>query len=369
MEGTAQETGERFFHALVKNLSIATGWRDAWITEYLPESVSLRTLAYWSNDEILANEEYALDGTPCEPVILEQRLLHIPTGVQAAFPRDTDLGAIFADSYLGLPMVDRDGEVLGHLAMTHDSAKPEEPRGLAIFKIFAARAAAELRRMRSDSKRRDSEQQLSAVFNCALDAIVTVDNNLNIVLVNAAASRMFKCSQGELNEHGLSEHLFGDDAQRLKRLIVEMQSDAHDDAYLYVPGTLTARCSEGNTFPTEVTVSACQLGGTTFFTVILRDVNARLEAEKQIKVLANHRQYLEDELKALHNFDEIVGSSPVLLSALDDVRQVAGTDTTVLIYGETGTGKELFARAIHNASGPARASLWLRLTVRQFPSR
>ena len=60
--------------------------------------------------------------------------------------------------------------------------------------------------------------------------------------------------------------------------------------------------------------------------------------------------YLREELRAEHNFEEIVGNSPALLKALHAVEQVAPTDSTVLIYGETGTGKELVARAIHNRS-------------------
>ncbi len=60
--------------------------------------------------------------------------------------------------------------------------------------------------------------------------------------------------------------------------------------------------------------------------------------------------YLREELRAEHNFEEIVGNSPALLKVLRDVEQVAPTDSTVLIFGETGTGKELVARAIHSRS-------------------
>jgi formate hydrogenlyase transcriptional activator len=70
-------------------------------------------------------------------------------------------------------------------------------------------------------------------------------------------------------------------------------------------------------------------------------LKARLEKENV---------YLREELRAEHNFEEIVGSSPALLKALHAVEQVAPTDSTVLIYGETGTGKELVARAIHSRS-------------------
>src|SRR6202050_1793183 len=60
--------------------------------------------------------------------------------------------------------------------------------------------------------------------------------------------------------------------------------------------------------------------------------------------------YLREEIRTAHNFEEIVGNSPALLAVLRAVEQVAPTDSTVLIYGETGTGKELIARAIHNRS-------------------
>jgi formate hydrogenlyase transcriptional activator len=71
------------------------------------------------------------------------------------------------------------------------------------------------------------------------------------------------------------------------------------------------------------------------------NLKARLERENV---------YLREELRTQHNFEEIVGNSPALLKALHAVDQVAPTDTTVLIYGETGTGKELVARAIHSRS-------------------
>ena len=70
-------------------------------------------------------------------------------------------------------------------------------------------------------------------------------------------------------------------------------------------------------------------------------LKARLEKENV---------YLQEEIRTEHNFEEIVGNSPALLVALRKVEQVAPTDSTVLIYGETGTGKELIARAIHDRS-------------------
>lgn len=77
-------------------------------------------------------------------------------------------------------------------------------------------------------------------------------------------------------------------------------------------------------------------------------------AYRQIDELKNKLQeeklYLEEEIRSEYNFEEIIGTSPALKRALEDVETVAPTDSTVLIFGETGTGKELIARALHNLS-------------------
>jgi len=78
-------------------------------------------------------------------------------------------------------------------------------------------------------------------------------------------------------------------------------------------------------------------------------------AFRKIDELKNKLQeetlYLQEEIRSEYNFEEIIGTSPALKRALEDVQTVAPTDSTVLIFGETGTGKELIARALHNLSG------------------
>ena len=68
------------------------------------------------------------------------------------------------------------------------------------------------------------------------------------------------------------------------------------------------------------------------------------------KKLAEEKLYLEDEIRTEYNFEEIIGESAALKRILKQVETVAPTDSTALIQGETGTGKELIARAIHNLS-------------------
>ncbi len=83
--------------------------------------------------------------------------------------------------------------------------------------------------------------------------------------------------------------------------------------------------------------------------------------------LTEQKQYLEDELKTEFNFEEIVGHSNPIRQVLKQVETVAATDSTVLILGETGTGKELLARAVHNLS-PRHDHTFVRVNCASIPA-
>ena len=98
-----------------------------------------------------------------------------------------------------------------------------------------------------------------------------------------------------------------------------------------------------------------------YVNVYASDITERKHAEEalrkaldEIEQLKNRLQaeniYLQEEIKIQHNFEEIIGAGAALKKSLRKVEQVASTDSTVLILGETGTGKELLARAVHNLS-------------------
>jgi formate hydrogenlyase transcriptional activator len=83
--------------------------------------------------------------------------------------------------------------------------------------------------------------------------------------------------------------------------------------------------------------------------------------------LSKEKLYLEDEIRTEMNFAQIIGNSASLRRVLKNVETVAPTDSTVLIYGETGTGKELIARAIHDLS-PRRAKPFVKLNCAAIPT-
>src|ERR1700683_2413988 len=96
------------------------------------------------------------------------------------------------------------------------------------------------------------------------------------------------------------------------------------------------------------------------------DITDRVLAEAERARLLQQNLYLQDEIKAAHNFEELIGQGPGLQAVLDKVRSVAPTDASVLITGETGTGKELIARAIHSASKRREKPL-IKINCAAFP--
>ena len=144
--------------------------------------------------------------------------------------------------------------------------------------------------------------------------------------------------------------LGGSATRKLTALAEELDRRPGGERYLWVPDGLAATPPGGSPFPAEATLSRYEMQGRPFYTLILRNINDRIEAERTIQSLSAQAEYLREEIAADHGFDEIVGGSPSLRLALKGVEQVAHTDASVLILGETGTGKELFARAIHSRS-------------------
>ena len=100
---------------------------------------------------------------------------------------------------------------------------------------------------------------------------------------------------------------------------------------------------------------------------VIRDLSEKKEIEQALRRSEQENRYLEEELFTTHQFEEIVGESPGLKRVLKQVEDVAGTDATVLILGETGTGKELIARAIHKLS-PRRDKAFVKLNCSAIPS-
>ena len=248
--GTATAEGEMFFQTLVRYLTQSMGCRYSFIAEFDKKRAEANTIAFCDGQEIHDNFRFDIRGTPCERV-LSGKITHIADGTQAQFPRDRELSALKVRSYLAIPLIDPEGEILGHLAVMDTEPLDADEHRLSVFHIFAARATAQLMIRRAES----------------------------------------------------------------------------------------------------------QLERTVRHTEKLEDARKRAEAESS---------YLRQEVQGEYQSDEIIGMSGALQAVMKHVEVVAPTDSTVLVLGETGTGKELMARAIH-ARSPRSEGPFIKLNCAAIP--
>ncbi|HKN00820.1 MAG TPA: sigma 54-interacting transcriptional regulator [Candidatus Binataceae bacterium] len=476
VEGVESETGERFSHSLVRHLALALDCQYSFVSELRRESQTFRTFAFWGRGEFLDNFEVPIKGTPCEKV-LRGEIAHYAEGLQDLFPEDRGLKVWKAQSYCGVPLLDSAGVCVGHLAIVDDRPMQDGPRGVAIMRIFAARARAELERVRVASAQRESEERyrdlyenapspivsstpdgrfvrwnnrflewsgytaeqmrtlrttdfwpaaapdqmgiaevrrrwlnrenfelefqvrlaggrmvwvrgairplfdtagnvvmsegvliditeqrraqealrvsedrLARVLDSAMDAIVTLDGSRRIELFNDAAEKIFGCAADAAIGKSIDRFLTAGFRSALESSMRAAASGGQPHPYIFAPGGLSALRADGREFPVEATISHVEVAGRPLFTLILRDLDERRRAENELHRLSLQNEYLQEEIKEAHNFEEIVGLSPSLMSVLDKVKLVAATDSSVLILGETGTGKELISRAVHSNS-------------------
>ena len=340
VEGTARSTGDGFFRTLVRHLAQALGVNHAFVSEFVPPQ-RIRTLAFWSNGQIIDNIEYDLPGTPCEEVI-NGGLCHIPHGVQLKYP-ETEKGI---EGYLGVPLKASDGSVLGHLCVFDEKPLPPEPRKLYTFEIFGARAAAELDRLRIEQRLRLSEEQLKDLFDEAPIAYVHEGLDTRFLHANRTALRTLGIRADEIDgTYGREFVPDTPDAQKRLHEAFESVGKGADTS-----GVILELRRKDNGKPLFIQWWSRPHSSGTYTRTMFIDITERVLMEQEQARLNAQNLYLREEIQSVHNFEEIIGASRGLTSVLENVRRVAPTDATALVLGETGTGKELIARAIHSAS-------------------
>src|SRR5260370_4156763 len=284
VEGVESETGDRFFYSLVKHLASALECEYAFVSELLGNRKRFRTRAVWGRGSFMENFEIPLDGTPCEAV-LNGKFSHHPEQICQLFPTDAVLKQWGVESYCGVPLLDSSGTVVGHLAILSERPMWDGPRGLAIMRIFAARARAELERLRTEDALRVSEQRLARVLDSAIDSIVTFATNRQIVLFNESSEKVFRCSAAETIGRPLDRFL----GENLRKSIQDAISPAgtlEARPFLWAPDGVSARRADGTAFTIEATISRLETQSGRLFTLILRAIEERLRAEEELRRLS-----------------------------------------------------------------------------------
>lgn len=346
-EGTAAVTGSAFFPSLVKSLAEALEARYAFVSKFVEGTrTRVRTLAFWKGDGFLDSFEYDLPHTPCERVLSGEVCL-FPEKVQDLFPdHREDLAKLAVESYLAIPVFDRSGTVMGHLAVMDTKPMRDDPRVVSIFKMFGLRAGAELERLQIELRLRENEQQLRDLFDEAPIAYVNEGLNSKFIRANKMAMKTLGITTDQIEQtYGKSFIPDTPDAQRRLKEAFESIGKGVDTS-----GVVLELRRKDNGKPLWIRWWSRPDSGGSYTRTMFLDITEQVLMEQEKARLEAQAVYLQEEIKGTHNFEELIGSSTSLKKVLKNVERVAPTDSTVLITGETGTGKELIARAIHNLS-------------------
>ena len=219
-------------------------------------------------------------------------------------------------------------------------------------------------RNRAEEALRASENRFRSLFEFSPDAIVTSDMGGTIREANGRVEEFFGYSRRELV--GQSVDVLVPERFRQAHPAHRRQYAGHSRTRPMGAGLeLYARRKDGSEFPVDIMLAPIETPDGPLILSTIRDVTERKEAERALRRAEEEKRYLEEELR--NNFDEVVGENATLKQALKQVEIVAPTDATVLVLGETGTGKELIARATHHLSRRSNRT-FVKLNCAAIPS-
>jgi PAS domain S-box-containing protein len=211
-----------------------------------------------------------------------------------------------------------------------------------------------------------SEKLFRALFEFSPDAIIASDAEGLITGVNARVETSFGYKREELIGQSVDILV----PERFRRGHPARRKEYGAKATVRPMGAgleLYGRRKDGSEFPADIMLGPVETAKGRAVLSVIRDLTEKREAEEALRQSEQERRYLEEELSTESKFEEIIGESIGLKRVLKHVETVAATDVTVLILGETGTGKDVIARAIHYLS-PRNERTLVKLNCAAIPS-
>ncbi len=361
-EATSGLVGQDFFEALTRYVTLSLGIKTCIITECTDiDKTRVRTLSYSKNNQREENIEYDVEGTPCKLVMEGKGApVFISAGCDKAYPAEAGY-----ESYVAVPIYSpASGDVIGHIAALDDEPMQNEMNQTSILKIFAARAGAEIDRIKAEEKLKianselekllaESEERFKDLFEEAPIAYVHEGLDSKFIKANRAAMRTLGIRPDQIEgTYGASFIPDTPDAQRRLKEAFDSIGRGVDTS-----GVVLELRRKDNGKPIWIQWWSNPDVGGQFTRTMFIDITDKILMEQEQARLQAQNQYLQEEIKHNHNFEEIVSKSKNFHKILQKIEQVASTDATVLIMGESGTGKELLARAIHNISNRSKKPL------------
>ena len=405
-----------FFNSLAQYLAQSLGMDFVCIDRLEADGLTAQTVVVWSDGHFRDNVIYALKDTPCGEVV-GNAVCCFPANVCQVFPRNQVLKDMQAESYIGVTLWAHSGQPIGLIAVIGRNPLTNRLLAETTLKLVAIRASGEIERLMAEEALRKAQAILKAAIDNNPVGIVIADAPSGVLRYVNDAGLLIRGGDREkiVNGIGIDQyvsnwqfmnvdgHPMKPEEVPLTRAIKFGETCSGEFVIRRAPDDdriVVAKASpimDDNGMIAAGVVSFMDITARKMMEVLLQKANDELEqqveertaklvvamkeAEKEkqkalialteIKFLKNQleaeRAYLMEEIKLESNHERIIGHSDGLKSVLHKVEQIAGGDTTVLVLGETGTGKELIARAIHGLSARKNRTL-VKVNCAALPS-
>ncbi len=287
-----------------------------------------------------------------DPLWVDYRDLALSYGLRAAWSQ---------------PLLSKNQQVLGTFGMYYTEPRTpgetdlrliEGAGHVAVIAIEGERARTALEKASEEIKK--SEAELRTIIDAIPQLIIALGADGNFLSANQAVSEFTGLTKEELAPEGFREVFHPQDTERLRD---ERDAAIARGAAFEYERQIRRKDGQYRWFLAQYKPLLDERGEVTHWYVTGTDIDDRKQAEERTR---QENLALREEIDHSSMFEEIVGSSPALCNVLAQVARVAPTDSTVLISGETGTGKELIARAIHKRSKRA-ARAFIRVHCAAIP--
>ena len=263
------------------------------------------------------------------------------------------------------PILSHDGKVLGTFCMYYREVRQPVMDEIQLIDYASRIAAIAIERKRAEEKLRQDEREFRQLIDFLPQHVLVLDKEGFLLQANQVMldynGHTLEEMQGAGTDERVKRDLHPDDLERVRD---ERRRGFSSRVPFEIEKRMLGKDGRYRWFLFRYKPLLNEQGGVTRWFATATDIDDRKRAEERMR---NENLALREEIDGSSMYEEIVGSSNALRVVLQHVAKVAPTDSTVLILGETGTGKELIARAIHKRSKRS-AGAFIRVNCVAIPS-
>ena len=263
------------------------------------------------------------------------------------------------------PILSHDGKVLGTFCMYYREVRQPVMDEIQLIDYASRIAAIAIERKRAEEKLRQDEREFRQLIDFLPQHVLVLDKEGFLLQANQVMldynGHTLEEMQGAGTDERVKRDLHPDDLERVRD---ERRRGFSSRVPFEIEKRMLGKDGRYRWFLFRYKPLLNEQGGVTRWFATATDIDDRKRAEERMR---NENLALREEIDRSSMYEEIVGSSNALRVVLQHVAKVAPTDSTVLILGETGTGKELIARAIHKRSKRS-AGAFIRVNCVAIPS-